>query len=159
MQGNNPATRQSAMSLDPGWVTFDPVELLSSLVPFADPFSFDDRRFRAEDEWLVWEAGTARYTSEAYQPSTNHPSDDIPTSPDNDLSSQAPQDTQAQQPGVLPAPRTRLTASQAIHIYNMGQNRLAGAARLLAVEHSITPKAVRDIWSGKSWSGTTGALD
>ena len=59
MQGNKPATRQSAMSLDPGWVAFDPVELLSWLVPFADPFSFNNYRFHAEDEWLVWEEGTA----------------------------------------------------------------------------------------------------
>jgi len=53
-------------------------------------------------------------------------------------------------------PRRRLTRTEAVAIY-LAQLGPAPkkAARRLAVEFGITAKAVRDVWTGKTWHATT----
>jgi len=51
--------------------------------------------------------------------------------------------------------RNRLTPDQAIHIYNLGRNRVGGTATLLALQYGITAKAIREIWTRKSWAPYT----
>ena len=54
-----------------------------------------------------------------------------------------------------PAERVKLTPDQAIHIFKLGRTKSNMTARLLATEFGITSKAIRDIWTKKSWGPDT----
>lgn len=58
---------------------------------------------------------------------------------------------------TTPAPteRFRLTADQAIHIFQLKTTKTPRTAALLAAKYGISPKAIRDIWTRKSWAETT----
>jgi len=51
--------------------------------------------------------------------------------------------------------RFRLTPEQAIHIFRMRSTKTKATAGLLAVKYGISPKAIRDIWTRKSWTQET----
>jgi len=51
--------------------------------------------------------------------------------------------------------RVRLTPEQAIDIFKMRGTKKARTASLLATKYGITPKAIRDIWTRKSWAQDT----
>lgn len=51
--------------------------------------------------------------------------------------------------------RVKLTLDQAIHIFKLGRTKTARTAAQLATEYGITPKAIRDIWTKKSWAQDT----
>ena len=53
------------------------------------------------------------------------------------------------------AERVKLTPDQAIHIFKLGKTKTPRTAALLAAEYGITPKAIRDIWTRKSWAQDT----
>ena len=53
------------------------------------------------------------------------------------------------------AERVRLTPDQAIHIFELGKTKTSRTAAQLATEYGITPKAIRDIWTRKSWAHDT----
>jgi hypothetical protein len=51
--------------------------------------------------------------------------------------------------------RARLSPEQAIAIFKMRRTKKARTAGLLATKYGISPKAVRDIWTQKSWAQFT----
>jgi len=51
--------------------------------------------------------------------------------------------------------RIRLTPDQAVHIFLLGRNKTAGTAAELASKYGISAKAIRDIWTKKSWAQET----
>uniref|UniRef100_A0A7S0LWA9 Uncharacterized protein n=1 Tax=Cryptomonas curvata TaxID=233186 RepID=A0A7S0LWA9_9CRYP len=60
-------------------------------------------------------------------------------------------------PTVAFKPRPRLTQSQAIDIFKM--KNTASSAVKIAVYYEVSEKAVRDIWTGRTWSMETYHLD
>jgi len=147
---------------------FDPCELIGTLIPFVDPFGYDERDFRAE-----------AFFSTSSQPSVHAGATGaVPISRSRvgllQCSSLIPAlrfstqlvgqeivqpaavaldtDVQTPQAGLV---RTRLTADQAIFIFCKRRSKTVRTAALLAAEYGITPKAVRDIWTLKSWATQT----
>jgi len=56
----------------------------------------------------------------------------------------------------VPAPRrARLNTEQAVHIFNQRATKTKQTAALLAAEYGISPKAIRDIWTRRSWAEDT----
>jgi len=55
------------------------------------------------------------------------------------------------------AERIRLTPDQAVHIFLLGRTKTAGTAAELASKYGISAKAIRDIWTKKSWAQDTRA--
>ena len=51
--------------------------------------------------------------------------------------------------------RARLTPDEAIHICIMRRTKTARTAALLSAKYGISPKAIRDIWTGKTWAQHT----
>ena len=54
-------------------------------------------------------------------------------------------------------PNARLTQDQAIDIFNMKSSALTAVK--IAVSYGVSEKAVRDIWTGRTWSRETCHLD
>jgi hypothetical protein len=63
-------------------------------------------------------------------------------------------DTQLELPKVVPE-RVRLSPDQAIYIFQQRSTKTSRTAALLSAKFGITPKAIRDIWSGRSWADDT----
>ena len=149
---------------------FDPVELLGTSIPFVDPFSYDDREFHASALFISEWPQAQTLSSRLILTNLHHPA----------LLSQEPQCTTAierdaspvlrrkprlpGEPGAFPesqtgsgamADRIRLTSDQAIHIFFLGKTKTAGTAAELASKYGISAKAIRDIWTKKSWSQDT----
>jgi len=145
---------------------FDPFELIGTQIPFTDPFVFDDNDFRAS----YYTSDFARCRS---SPAASHPTQasSLGHAAAN-LASQEAQRTPAAifqllecmrtpsfplaGPVVFPKPqrmtsRARLTPEQAIHIFKMRRTKTVRTASLLATKYGISPKAIRDIWTRKSW--------
>jgi len=78
----------------------------------------------------------------------------------------------AKAPGVRPEPanaeaelqksdlgsgsgRVRLTPALAVHIFNQGKTKSKRSAALLSAEFGVSPKAIRDIWTKRSWASKT----
>ena len=53
------------------------------------------------------------------------------------------------------AERIRLTPDQAVQIFLLGRTKTAGTAAELASRYGISAKAIRDIWTKKSWAQDT----
>jgi len=51
--------------------------------------------------------------------------------------------------------RFKLTSEQAIHIFTQRTTKTARTALLLSEKYGISPKAIRDIWTLKSWAQET----
>ena len=151
---------------------FDPIELVGTHVPFVDPFSYDVRAFQA----------IVCFSSACNQP-RQQSSPDPSLDDDRGLPAEEPKRKVAIEPDARGMPlqrvpsippagpatfaepravvasahgdRNRLTPDQAIHIYNLGRNRVGGTATLLALQYGITAKAIREIWTRKSWAPYT----
>jgi len=145
---------------------FDPIELVGTRVPFVDPFSYDVRAFQAVGFFssecdeprqrlsLSDDRVPAEEPRQAMEPDTRSmPLQRVPSIPPDG-------------PATFPEPRpvvaasghsdrNRLTSEQAIHIYNLGKTRVGGTAAILALQYGISPKAIRDIWTRKSWAQDT----
>jgi len=149
-------THASAAAKTPAFHShFDPMELLGSRVPFLDPFTFDDDDFE--------EARGAQHTAGHSNPTTSSPaavhlnqfipgiqlseSYNIPIQRTSSLPPAGP----IMYPEQLEA-RAKLTSDQAIHIYEMRSTKTSSTAALLSAEYGITSKAIRDIWTRKSWA-------
>jgi len=52
--------------------------------------------------------------------------------------------------------KERLSTEQVIEIYAHLPRKATNTARLLAVKYGVTSKAIRDIWTGRTWSATVG---
>jgi len=141
-------------------------------VPFVDPFSYDVRAFQA----------IGCFSSECNQPCqqrrpglsldddrvlpAEEPKRKIAIEPDaHGMLLQRVPSIPPAGPATFPEPRAvvasghcdrnRLTPDQAIHIYNLGRNRVGGTATLLAFQYGISAKAIREIWTRKSWAPYT----
>ena len=51
--------------------------------------------------------------------------------------------------------RVRLTPALAIHIFNQGKTRKKHTAALLSAEFGVSAKAIRDIWTTRTWAHVT----
>ena len=51
--------------------------------------------------------------------------------------------------------RLKLTPDQAVHIFLLGRTKTADTAAKLASKYGISAKAIRDIWTKKSWAQET----
>jgi len=51
--------------------------------------------------------------------------------------------------------RVRLTPALAIHIFNEGKTRTKHTATLLSIEFGVSSKAIREIWTKRSWAQET----
>jgi len=51
--------------------------------------------------------------------------------------------------------RIRLTPALAVHIFNHGKTKTKHSAALLSAEFGVSPKAIRDIWTKRSWASET----
>ena len=55
----------------------------------------------------------------------------------------------------LHKPRARLTEGQAIHIFEYNRSEQAPSSAKLAAWYGVSEKAIRDIWTGRTWSSVT----
>ena len=160
---------------------FDPSELLGSLIPFVDPFGFDDGVFQAAapssptrpliaPPLLNFHSGLSMLTSPilAYPEFQGHFREALPLPQPvlQPVAIRAALDTRPQPPvvavrihaltqrPVVPArinARTKLNPDQAIYIFKQRSTKTIRTAVRLSAEYGITPKAVRDIWTRRSW--------
>ena len=141
---------------------FDPIELLGSQVRFVDPFPFNDS-FTFDDDFEDCGAGNATGVSIQKTPSPAavqvHQGPFTPgMKPDESAIVQRTPSLPLTGPVMFPEQlevRSKLTSDQAIHIYKLGKTKTSSTAALLSAEFGITPKAIRDIWTHKSWVATT----
>ena len=56
--------------------------------------------------------------------------------------------------GVVPE-RVRLSPDQVIYIFQQRSAKTSRTAALLSAKFGVTPKAIRDIWTGRSWAHDT----
>jgi len=142
---------------------FDPCELIGTLIPFVDPFGYDERDFRAEIFFptssppSVHAATNGAVSLAQFRVGLLESSSLIPAQHVGQGIVQpaaAALDTDLQPPHAE-RERTRLTADQAICIFCQRSSKTVRTAALLAAEYGISPKAVRDIWTLKSWAAQT----
>jgi len=157
---------------------FDPAELIGTQIPFTDPFAFDDNDFRASYYTSGSNTGFTRWALP--NPASSLGRAAITPGP---VASQEAQHTSAALIHLLefactpsfppagpvvptvcvrPKPKTvtgktgvRLTSEQAINIYRMKRTKSVGTASRLSTRYGISPKAIRDIWTRKSWAQDT----
>jgi len=148
---------------------FDPAELIGTQIPFTDPFAFDDNDFRAS--YYTSDFTRCRSAHAASLPTLHSSQGRAVADP---ASAEQAQRTPAAfiqllecMPSFPPAGivmysqservsgRARLTSEQAIAIFKMRRTKKARTARLLANKYGISPKAIRDIWTRKSWAQDT----
>jgi len=158
------------MQLQRAEMEFDPCELIGTHVPFLDPFKYDDNDFRA----LPFTPRPNLHPMSHGVPLANLRSRSvletavpIPTTalsqfqelfppPHDILLAAIALNTHLELPELPEArERTRLTADQAISIFNQRRTKTSRTAALLAAKYSISSKAIRDIWTLKSWATET----
>jgi len=153
---------------------FDPDELMGSSIPFTDPFAddFDSKDFRtsgfsschpspaASQSPLASSLGRASSTPASSQEAQRAPSAFIQLL--DCMSLQRTPSLPPAGPAMYPEPETeavpdraRLTPEQAIDIFKIRRTKTARTAGLLATKYGISPKAIRDIWTRKSWAQDT----
>ena len=151
---------------------FDPIQLVGTQVPFVDPFSYDDRAFQTSGFVSILRAQTQRTQS---RPNLSAYDDRGPLAGSQTIDLDA-RSVPWQRvlilppagPATMPVPavtvacsasghgnRIRLTPELARHIYNLKRTKTAGTAALLATKYGISAKAIRDIWTRKSWAKDT----
>ena len=119
---------------------FDPIELLCSRIPFVDPFSDDYRKFQASGGSTT---GPSMLTSL------------IPVPPVQQTYQEPHHSNTPPNKGFTQLQRVRLSSHQAIHIFIQKTTKTKFTATRLAAEYGISSKAIRDIWTGRSWSQDT----
>ena len=63
--------------------------------------------------------------------------------------------SRGQEQGVTVHWHLRLTAKNAVEIYKMKKHKTPKSAASMAAKYSVTPKAVRDIWTHVTWTTAT----
>ena len=145
---------------------FDPSGLQGTLLPFFDPFAYDDDAFQAaapsHTSFLIGPPEISNLRSALSMltsPLLTNPRFQGPGQEPLPLPQPVPPpvtvalDTHPERP-VAPA-RTKLNPDQAIYIFNQRRNKTKRTAVRLSAEYGITPKAVRDIWTRRSWACAT----
>jgi len=156
---------------------FDPVQLTGSPIPFADDFTdpfADDLDY---NDFCTIGFARCRSAPAASQPTVSSSLGRTATTPSSSQEAQGVpvafiqlcecmslQRTPSFPPAgpakssMYPEPepeavpdRARLTPEQAIYIFKMRRTKSARTAGLLATKYGISPKAIRDIWTRKSW--------
>jgi len=147
---------------------FDPCELIGTLVPFVDPFGYNERDFRVEAFFPTSSQPSVHAATNRAEPiehfwvrllqssspipalgfSTQRVGQGIvqPAAVALDTGLQPPQAELVQ---------ARLTADQAIFIFCQQSSKMVRTAALLAAKYGVSPKAIRDIWMLKSWVAQT----
>jgi len=152
---------------------FDPCELIGTHIPFVDPFGFDERDFRTEGFFPTF---PQTYAAAANMPALHGSATRAqplvgPSDSSGQISAPRPsplpphgRTTPAEQlaavtidthPHFPELERNRLTAAQAINIFHYRNSKTARTAGLLAAKYGILSKAIRDIWTLKSWAAET----
>ena len=150
---------------------FDPVELLGTSIPFVDPFSYDDREFHASEFFFSERPHAQTLISRPIRASPHYPallSQDLQCTAvlerDRSPVLQRTPSVPPAGPGAFPetqagsgamTERIRPTSDQAVHIFFLGKTKTVGTAAELASKYGISAKAIRDIWTKKSWSQDT----
>ena len=154
----------STSALDP---RFDPMELVGSKIPFMDPFAddYDNNAFARSSSAPLHRlcphtAATLSSPEEAsveralaLQLLKNMPLQRAPSIPPaGPVLHPEHSEPEQDQLGVA-----KLTPGQAVHIYKLRKTKTRHTASLLAVEYGVTAKAIRDIWTSRSWDWATRA--
>ena len=152
---------------------FDPIQLIGSQIPFTDPFADDfDYDFcttgfarcrsapAASQLTLATSLGRAATTLASSQQIQHAPAAFVQLL--ECMSLRRTPSFPPAGPAAYPEPqseavpdRARLTPEQAIDIFRMGRTKTARTAGILATKYGISPKAIRDIWTRKSWAQDT----
>ena len=153
---------------------FDPMELWETRIPFVDPFCYDERTFRADAPAPPLSMNGASFSSLCIglsMPTSQASPAAHPRFQDSDdpyqfqdpyhhqdlmLSQLAAIaiDTLPELPGVV-LERVRLSPDQVIYIFQQRSGKTSRTAALLSAKFGVTPKAIRDIWTGRSWAHDT----
>jgi len=137
--------------------TFDPMELLYTRMPFVDPFGHDFRGFQASSCVTTDLANpdailgpgpcvgpTLTFSEEPSLESLILLRTIIQGAATNQSSPEAHADWEV-------VDRIRLTPDQAISIFNQRKNKTKRTASLLSAKYGVSSKAIRDIWTGRTW--------
>ena len=149
---------------------FDPIELLGSQIPFMDPFTYDDKEFQASGPTTSRFSYVDHfpYDDKEFQASGHTTSLSSQAQKACQLESQEPESITDIMLECMPLQRTpsfpstdkdlepqvrraRLSPHQAIRIFMLRRTKTKYTAAMLAAKYGITPKAIRDIWTRKSW--------
>ena len=145
---------------------FDPIELLGLRVPFVDPFRYDHCEVQASSSSMILPKLGSPVPARAFQECYQGPRHTVQLE-DSTLGPTTPQEIATEQLGPVTVSartcdsndsfvaRVRLSSRQAIHIFNQRGIKTKHTAMLLAAEYGISSKAIRDIWTGRSWSKDT----
>jgi len=131
---------------------FDPEELqhIKIKVAFVDPFWFDSSNYFARgkhQDCMLLDA--AAYTT-AY---TSTPKPAVDSSSILEYGILTPERNQV----MSRRWRICLSTQQVIDIYTQLPSKTTHTASILAVKYGVTAKAIRDIWTGRTWSDTVGS--
>jgi len=146
---------------------FDPMELLHLQMPFIDPFREDWCEFKELDRvtglsmlthpqaMLAARPVGQQLCQESMMPSPRCIIQVAATAPGSH-----PELTDAGtelQEALLGSDlgRVRLTPTLAIHIFHQGKTKTKHSAALLSAEFGVSAKAIRDIWTKRSWASET----
>jgi len=168
--------RQRSLNVMPPFAPFesefDPAELMGTIISFVDPFSFDPEDFQADSPSPPFSrnlssltklraglsgaplAGPAAAAYPCFQDTYSEPYHEPLLPPRVVHLAAMALHTCLEVPEIVPE-RTRLSADQAICIFHQRGTKTSRTAALLSAEYGITPKAIRDIWTRKSWAHET----
>jgi len=166
MDSYNGGFAQSSTDATPLLSQFDPLHLLVSPMPFNDPFRQDWCRFEAPSRMIGQLMLThTQAMLAAVRPVCQEPCQDfLMLSPQHIMQGAAT----ASHPELADADielheavsgsgagRVRLTPALGIHIFNQGKTRTKRTAALLSAEFGVSAKAIRDIWTTRTWARVT----
>ena len=166
MDSCNGGLGQCSTDATPVLSQFDPLQLLGSPMPFVDPFHQDWCKFEVPSRMT----GLLMLTHHqamlaAVRPVCQDPcKESLMLSPQHIMQGAAtashPQladaDTELDEAvSGSGSGRVRLTPALAIHIFNQGKTRTKRTAALLSAEFRVSPKAIRDIWTTRTWAHVT----
>ena len=127
---------------------FDPIELLGTQIPFVDPF---ENEFQASSSTSMSIMDILIVIPELQGDARDIPMDECePLQRTPSIPPAGPAMIVLEPPQAV-SERARLTPDQAIRIFKLRKTKTARTAGLLAAEYGISPKAIRDIWTKKSW--------
>jgi len=130
---------------------FDPEELRRVNIAFVDPFWFDSSNSFARGK----HQDSMSFDPTAYTtPYTSTPNPAVQFTFTNTLE-YGKLTPEINQP-MSRSYKERLSTEQVIEIYAHLPHKATNTARLLAVKYGVTSKAIRDIWTGRTWSATVG---
>jgi hypothetical protein len=134
---------------------FDPMELMGSRMPFVDPFGHDYREFQASSRVLQGLANPYAVPTQPFSAELSQESLILPriicqgaltalSRPEAHLDSK-----------LVYSNRIKLTPDQAISIFNQRKTKTKRTASLLSAKYGVSSKAIRDIFTGRSWGHYT----